>query len=1076
MSRTYSWTVSPASLNDHSSDCDPEPHHGTSAHAVSYDPHVAPPVDSQQLLSPYSSHQQSNSGSPSSNTPAESTSAYQSSDFGGSEFADPFFGVNFNDLEGSTPAFLDDHISQQPEGLQGLTGEPIWDPFDVAPNAQLSLDSTVVGSSTSAPQLTPDTNGESWSSEDSGAALAALAMSPSPRVMVSVWGKDGEDMPHSVGVSSAPDVDGIQNARWSQEDALSVETIHGSLPSVSRENWQPNTTTEHRGLAPERRPVGETVSINELAQTRRVDEKNQEVAAWVTKATHQTSKLPSGGVNAAAEVPENNEDDNIPTGDIPLGDRTVNRVVPGQTYYNLPPSNVTGNSRGFGGFNQTDLDLLPTRNWGDAPMMPSINNNRSQPESSQAAIERFERMIQDNESVISYAATWGTRRRSLPSVIDAEGVLSGNIFKKLSIRGDSTSRRASILRKIPSLVRRPSATQLLKRKGSNSDEVEQDEINANRRESRDSLAPPSRSPSWSLKQKPTPSLNTALVGMATGAASIGTAHARSGSISATPLASPKSAFPGLTPVRSLRRPRSKTESSHPNIVEMLKKNGGPPVAQLAKSQPTVDQDEDDDDDDDGFDEPDLKIETSKLEPIIPTFDGFKQHVLRLNPALATTNEYLVDRIAHQMIVRFKGLQTQKIKHLQGARTGTCQSGNFCLAQGGAAIPLDTKGDFRGLDPLSALSNSSDGDTTPLEGGIGPDSFPTGIPMPPTTVLPAEFECQLCFASRKFIKPSDWTKHVHEDVQPFTCTWERCREPKMFKRKADWVRHENEGHRHLEWWTCDVEDCRHTCYRRDNFLQHLVREHKFPEPKVKTKAAIKKAGGADPTWQRVERCHVDTQVRPQEEPCRFCGKTFPSWKKLTVHLAKHMEHISLPVLKLVDAKDLTEDTTISPVQEPPPRSFGSLPTPIKQEHGPFSTQRPHAISNPSPMDYNQQSQYVFHMQPTFYSQPHANAHFDGIGHNPGGLVVPQIAPPYHHTMPISTGQSFMQQVGPFVSMPNQMEPFPDYNNPLGLHDPNGGQLGYGMASDVMSNVDQYSNAGSVSPYNRSPHQGRGGFYS
>ena len=74
---------------------------------------------------------------------------------------------------------------------------------------------------------------------------------------------------------------------------------------------------------------------------------------------------------------------------------------------------------------------------------------------------------------------------------------------------------------------------------------------------------------------------------------------------------------------------------------------------------------------------------------------------------------------------------------------------------------------------------------------------------------------------------------------------------MFKRKADWVRHENEGHRHLEWWTCDVDECKHTCYRRYNFLQHLVREHKFTEPKVKTKAAIKKSGANDPTWQKVE---------------------------------------------------------------------------------------------------------------------------------------------------------------------------------------------------------------------------------
>ncbi len=48
-----------------------------------------------------------------------------------------------------------------------------------------------------------------------------------------------------------------------------------------------------------------------------------------------------------------------------------------------------------------------------------------------------------------------------------------------------------------------------------------------------------------------------------------------------------------------------------------------------------------------------------------------------------------------------------------------------------------------------------------------------------------------------------------------------------------------------------------------------------------------------------------------EPCRFCNKTFPTWKKLTVHLAKHMEQISIPVIRLVSQKELDVDTIISP---------------------------------------------------------------------------------------------------------------------------------------------------------------------
>jgi len=63
---------------------------------------------------------------------------------------------------------------------------------------------------------------------------------------------------------------------------------------------------------------------------------------------------------------------------------------------------------------------------------------------------------------------------------------------------------------------------------------------------------------------------------------------------------------------------------------------------------------------------------------------------------------------------------------------------------------------------------------------------------------------------------------------FTCIFEKCEEPKSFKRKAYWVLHENERHRHLEWWICSVDGCRDVCYRKGDFLQHLVREHKLPE--------------------------------------------------------------------------------------------------------------------------------------------------------------------------------------------------------------------------------------------------------
>ncbi|KAJ3577880.1 hypothetical protein NPX13_g2686 [Xylaria arbuscula] len=1100
------YTISPASLHDlsdHSRNYIQPPRHLDSQAKHT---HNGPSTPESNLLSPYTSHAHSNSASPTlntnTNTPADTlstTECYQSSDiFPGSDYAeDPFLGANFDDVpedwfvaiqapeNGSrqtvfplspdpTPA-IPSHQTFQPEKEPTVNRQDSDLSKDYSTQEEPSIDE----SSQSDPQLTPDTNRGSWSSNDSP-AQAALAMATSPRVTVSIWGKE-DDAP----------IQGIERSFTAGGESPCTHRYLGGYMV----EWKPNEGTGHRGLAPGERPPEEVPSLNQQAARRERDEKNREVDAWISQSTGNISEDPNvrrlGSDPRFSSTPDA-DGDNIPAREIPLGHTTENRHIDGQTYFIVD---------GPGGpINETDFDLMRhLRTWGDAPAIHAIQSDdrkRYQPETSQAAIERFYRQCQDNASIVSKAATWGTRRRSLPSVIDVEGVTSGNFLKKLSISGHS--RRPSILQRVTSMSRKASVGGIRKRKGSNASELPNEELGdpVDRRESKDSLAPPSRTSSWGLggigNKKPTPSLNTALVGMATSVAVIGTQHARSGSISATPIASPKSPF-GSLGVPSLRRPRSKTELpktssaelSHPNLVGMLRKQGGPPVAQLARGQPQPDQEDDEDDDDDGMDEMDLKVAQRTTRSIEATLNGFKAHILDINPSLATTdgidnpNSYLVDRIAYQMHNRYKQLLTAKQKHMNQVNQRNCPSGNFCRSLGGTIRYWDGRGGDRGVDPLSARAISSDEEATPLEGGINAESFPQGITPPPATSLPAEFECPLCFSIKKFQKPSDWTKHVHEDVQPFTCTWDRCRDPKMFKRKADWVRHENEGHRHLEWWTCDVDDCRHICYRRDNFLQHLVREHKFTEPKVKTKAAIKKAGGADHTWQKVEQCHEETTKKPTEEPCRFCGKTFPTWKKLTVHLAKHMEQISLPVVELVMKKELDTDTLISPIQDPPPRHFGIPPpsTPsIKPDPQDISPHVPQIstnavnYSNATPLGFTPISQA--HMGSTYYAQPQTGQPYHDM------VQAQYSTQNQYHGLPVTT--STFGQPGTTYAMnmgPSDTEPFPAFDS-LGIQDPTGSMNYQNLGNPVLQSVEQYgSNHGSVSPYSHSPHPGHNGqFYS
>ncbi|KAL2113341.1 hypothetical protein VUR80DRAFT_4393 [Thermomyces stellatus] len=924
----------------------------------------------------------SNSASPHVNpyvqTPDDSVStmSHYPSDFSDD---DPFHGIDFNS-KGGTPSFLEESIpgvrrvNSQPHessgsfvnppqcyplhtpsiGVKGMIPADLTYPLtpdqtispqlrrrgtdrtdlsstpslptSVSPN-ELQPPFSVIRTSQDGQQLTP--NGSCPSSDD-GLPSTAQRLAQSPLVTVSDWG-----------MGTVPSLQPIERdlETNSRGRGPSIRSTPGDLMlGTGNESFAPSNNGTHawegsggsgrQGLNPEQRPGTTVESVNDLASRRKDEERKQVVDSWLN---HSIEEGPEPAPFTAPIVDHPGAGNNIEDDGIPLGDKTENTRKPGQTYFN---------PKG-GEFTPEDIEIIRSnQNWADAPRIHGITKAGSrcyQPPTSQAAIARYDRMCRDNDSVVSVTATLGTRRRSLPSIADLEvDSLSGNILRRLTISRTEPRKPGShghgFFNNLRTLARKRSST--LKRSHSSHDEEGFKEAANEKQDNTIRLAPPTRTSSWGKKQ--TPSINTALVSMGQSVAAVGAgqAHSRSGSVSATSPSPAKPSLGGLTVKTTFRRPRSKSDlpkpggktaagsgQSHSSLADLWKRTGGPPVAALGTAPMTapvpppsvhgVDLEEEEDDDD--LEDGDLKTHhSSAIDSVPPTFEGFKSYINRLNP---TVPPYLADRIAYQQLVRYKALLNLKLKHAQQGRN--CPCGALCIAQGGSARNLDQKGDTRG--PESLISPESN--LTPIEGVISQESFPQDIPLPPTTSLPAEFECQLCFQAKKFQKPSDWTKHVHEDVQPFTCTWERCKDPKIFKRKADWVRHENEGHRHLEWWKCDVDDCTHVCYRRDNFLQHLVREHKLDEPKVKTKAA--RAATNDPVWQRVERCHNETTAKAQDEPCRFCGRAFPTWKKLTVHLAKHMEQISLPILRLVAVKQVTADTVISPVQDPP-RPYPPLP--------------------------------------------------------------------------------------------------------------------------------------------------------
>ncbi|EEP76651.1 predicted protein [Uncinocarpus reesii 1704] len=668
------------------------------------------------------------------------------------------------------------------------------------------------------------------------------------------------------------------------------------------------------------------------------------------QATHDT--IPGPGVLVIEESEEDEDDSHSSDSSLPR-----------------PPDDVdSGSQLGFkeDDFPPTDTislssevplprQFIRSRPWQDQPRNQRFGDMKEQPPTSSAAIYRFLRQA-DNTDTASRRATWGTRE---VTEADVESLR----FESMRINDDGMKEKFSprtLFGHASKLIPRRSHSGA-KRKHSILTHQTQPSVESleTGKSGPSSSALPQRKPSFTRRSKTPSNTSGAFLEMGRQIASVG-------------VTSPIEVQPTkpLAPWSSFMR-RSRSRSEVPKGLQITNSKVTQPVPGTMLAAPLYDQnqtavtslahsplngnDTDENDHNHDEDEEDLAGDRGVFmdfsirgDLIVPTLEGFKSHVEQLNPRLQPA---LVQRIAQEQMRRYKKLVELKLKHAQAVHRRTCPSREHCFAQGGDATILLPKTGAKDVEAAAIGTSHIDPNGGSGENAVTDAMFPSGVPLPPTRRLPAKFECSLCFEVKKFQKPSDWTKHVHEDIQPFTCTFPECPEPKSFKRKADWVRHENERHRHLEWWACNMLDCTHVCYRKDNFVQHLVREHKMPEPRVnRGKGRGGPIENASPNqmgddtqgqevektvWDLVESCRQVTTKQPTEEACRFCGNVCNSWKKLTVHLAKHMEQIAMPVLQLVEERAVLAGNI--PVEggslTPAPSSF---PKPLTREQSTLST--------------------------------------------------------------------------------------------------------------------------------------------
>jgi hypothetical protein len=571
-----------------------------------------------------------------------------------------------------------------------------------------------------------------------------------------------------------------------------------------------------------------------------------------------------------------------------------------------------------------------------------------QPDSSTDAMIAFNRRVRDLETA-SLAATIDNN-----SIINVTTSLSNFSFAEQPKKRHSLFKRQFL-----------QASSKLKRQASDLSIGQSNSYpGLPQRDVEDSPVKPSYSPRnvfLPRRHSRSPSLSNAILSMTSQMAAVGGSQPVR---AVSPAPSPNPERSSLN-IQFKGRVRSRSEiprPSNPGLINLMTTHGGPPVPSITSPRISSDADQsprssplgpetggaEDENDVDTGNKKGVVMDFPAIQSLpVPTIEGFRSQIMQLNPRLEPA---LIHRLAHEQNRRYKILVDLQQKHSIATANHTCKSGNYCTVQGGQPTLLqDLKAQ---TDPEAGqtqfqVTNFSYGHEEQYTSGEGTGAapqFPPGVPPPPVSRLPARFECPICFEVKTFQKPSDWSKHVQEDVQPFTCTFPDCTEPKSFKRKADWVRHENEKHRHLEWWTCAFPECNHKCYRKDNFVQHLVREHKMPEPKIKKtgKASSTVEPEAVPNsrreqeleqlWQMVEECQHDTTQAPQEEPCRFCGNVCNEWRKLSVHLGKHLEQLALPVLRLAKPSSTATHVANPSKVEPARGSSATYPFVTPYHHG------------------------------------------------------------------------------------------------------------------------------------------------
>ena len=368
----------------------------------------------------------------------------------------------------------------------------------------------------------------------------------SPIVTTSRWEDDSW--------RSGLDPGGRLSTTDSEQDALSSSIVRDEDGS-----WK-------GGLAPEDRERiinVELTSLDEQEQLQLIASKISDVQHWRSQLASTEFDAPgpscsdSGGETSNTDTISKTTTPDKENGIPPVDDAVSvheNRLVEGQVYFNPEVLNEV----------DSKLSSQP-RHWNDGPSLPYITTTTLQPPTSNEALKLWYRQA-DDLSIVSRAATWGTRRRSEPNLLDfqADSTFLTRISLNANEQDRTKHRSGSIfgdgLDRLANIVRR-------KRARSDPRQCKSE--------------PPSRVSSFGRSS--TPSMKAAVASMAVPLGAVGAPYARSGSIQTIQSAPPPRSSPHWVSSKIVRTRSEGALEPHPKqsgLVELWRQQGGPPVINL----------------------------------------------------------------------------------------------------------------------------------------------------------------------------------------------------------------------------------------------------------------------------------------------------------------------------------------------------------------------------------------------------------------------------------------------------------------------------------------------------------------